>query len=164
MLRENDVVGNYQVLREIGQGGTGTIYLAFHMNLRKYVVLKRIRLGGGNVESLRRESDILKNLHHPYLPQIYDYLIEPDQIFTVMDYIDGRDFGKLPIGTNEISENLLIKWLSQLTDVLVYLEAQKEPIVHSDIKPQNIILRENGDSGAYALGTIAAGEKGVRLW
>ena len=100
MLKQNDVVGNmYQIMGEIGRGGVGTIYLAYHLHLQKYVVLKRIPLGPMNIDALRRESNILKNLHHEYLPQIYDFVIEQDQVFTVMDYIQGNDLGKFPAGT-----------------------------------------------------------------
>lgn len=145
MLQENDVIGSYQILQRIGKGGMGVIYLAYHLNLRKYVVLKQIMIGGRDAESLRRESDILKNLHHTYLPQIYDYVIQSDQVFTVMDFIDGEDLSKLPTGQNLIPEAQLLRWLRQLAEVLVYLERQNPPIVHSDIKPSNIIRRENGD-------------------
>ena len=145
MAQEFREIGGYQVIEVIGKGGAGTIYLAYHQNLRKYVVLKQIGTRKGNVESLRRESDILKNLHHTYLPQIYDYIIFPDQVFTVMDYIDGDDLGKLPAGSNMIPEASLLRWFRQLADVLVYLEQQSRPVVHSDIKPSNIILRKNGD-------------------
>ena len=142
MLKQNDVVGNmYQIMGEIGRGGVGTIYLAYHLHLQKYVVLKRIPLGPMNIDALRRESNILKNLHHEYLPQIYDFVIEQDQVFTVMDYIQGNDLGKFPAGTGYLTEAMLRRYLRQVAVVLRYLEKHNPPIVHSDIKPTNIILQ-----------------------
>ena len=64
MLQSNEIVGGiYRVIKPIGHGGAGTIYLAIHLHLNKYVVLKRVHTGSGDVEKFRRESDILKNLH-----------------------------------------------------------------------------------------------------
>lgn len=146
MLKQNDVVGNmYQIMGEIGRGGVGTIYLAYHLHLQKYVVLKRIPLGPMNIDALRRESNILKNLHHEYLPQIYDFVIEQDQVFTVMDYIQGNDLGKFPAGTGYLTEAMLRRYLRQVAVVLRYLEKNDPPIVHSDIKPTNIILQPNNN-------------------
>lgn len=137
------VINNvYEVIKEIGKGGTGVVYLAWHKNLRKYVVLKEIQAGTGNLGTLRRETDILKNLHHPYLPQIYDFFFDNGIVYTVMDYIEGRDLEKVPCGIQFISEDVMIRWLHEMADVLSYIHSQG--VIHSDIKPGNVILtKEN---------------------
>lgn len=145
MFRENEIIGSYKIMYPIGQGGIGTIYLAYHLNLDKYVVLKEIMIKGMNAVDFRREATIMKNLRHTYLPNIYDFIMQPDRVITVMDYIPGKDFGKLPAGRNQLSENQLIKWLRQMAEVLSYLESRIPPVIHSDIKPENIILQPNGD-------------------
>lgn len=141
MLQINGIVGGtYQVIQEIGHGGTGVIYLAYHLNLQKYIVLKRITAQITSMDALRREADILKNLRHTNIPQIYDFLIEDGEVFTVMDYIEGVPLNKYIIGANQYSEEQLIRWMSTLTDVLVYLQSRHPAVIHSDIKPENIII------------------------
>lgn len=146
MLRNNEIFDNsYQVIKEIGRGGTGIIYLAFHLRLRKYVVLKRICTNFGDVAALRRETDILKNLHHPYLPQVYDFIVRDGEVYTVMDYIEGTDFEHLPVGVGNVNEKQAMRWFRQLAEVLDYLHTRRDMIIHSDIKPGNILLTQEGN-------------------
>ena len=145
MLQSGNIVGGtYQIIREIGHGGTGVVYLAYHVNLQKYIVLKRITRQIRSMEALRREADILKNLRHTNLPQIYDFVIENGEVFTVMDYIEGASLDKYIGGPNYHSEEQLIRWFRELTDVLVYLGSRKPAVIHSDIKPENIIITPQG--------------------
>ncbi|MBR2675267.1 MAG: protein kinase [Mogibacterium sp.] len=145
MLRIGDLVGGtYQILEEIGHGGTGVVYLAYHNNLQKHIVLKRVTKQIRSMEALRRETDILKNLRHSGIPKIYDFIIENGEVFTAMDYIEGVSFDKYMLGANYHREDIVIKWLRELTDILVYLEGCNPAIIHSDIKPENIIITPQG--------------------
>lgn len=145
-MRENEIIaGNYRILEQIGKGGTGTVFLGYHLHLQKYVVLKETRLRAGDEKLIRTETDILKNLHHMYLPQVYDLLINGSQVITVLDYVEGNDLSKFPCGPANLSEELLLKWLRQMAEVLDYLHSNKVPVIHSDIKPGNVIVRPNGD-------------------
>lgn len=146
MFRINDVFGGtYRILREIGHGGTGVVYLAYHLRLQKYVVIKRIRTDFEGVLSVRTEADILKNLHHPYLPQVYDFIQNGREVYTVMDYIEGQSLDVLLQHRSALPEKTLVRWLRQLLEVLEYLHSRRPPIVHSDIKPGNIMLTSRGD-------------------
>ena len=145
-LRENDIIaGSYKILNRIGSGGTGTVFLGYHLHLQKYVVLKETAIRLKDERLIRTEADILKNLHHPYLPQVYDLLISESSVITVLDYIEGNDLSKYPCGPQNLSEKVLLKWLGQLVEVLDYLHSNEVPVIHSDIKPGNVIVRENGD-------------------
>lgn len=146
MLRPGEIFdGTYQVIREIGKGGSGTVYLAIHLRLQKYVVLKRVQAEGLEMKALRLEADLLKNLRHPCLPQIYDFLLKAGEVYTVMDYIEGADLGRIPCGPRHISEGQAVRWFCQLAEVLDYLHTQARPILHSDIKPGNLILTPEGN-------------------
>lgn len=140
-MRQNELINRtYLIADQIGQGGTGVVYRAWHVNLRKYVVLKKINLPAMNAEALRRETDILKNLHHEGLPQVYDFFIDNGNIFTVMDYIEGTDLNHVRCGIRNIPEERLGGWLCQIAGILSYLHSRKEKVIHSDIKPGNVIL------------------------
>ena len=137
--------GRYRVLRELGQGGGGIIFQAYHMTLQKYVVIKKIKDEKVKALDVRKEADILKKLHHPYLPQVYDFLIVDREVFTVMDFIDGHDLRWYMDSGILFSEQQLLRMLLELCDVLEYLHGQRPPIIHRDIKPGNIMIRENGE-------------------
>lgn len=140
-MRQNELINRtYLITDQIGQGGTGVVYRAWHINLRKYVVLKKINLPSMDTEALRRETDILKNLHHEGLPQVYDFFIDNGNVFTVMDYIEGTDLNHIRCGIRYLSEERLGRWLCQIAGILSYLHSRREKVIHSDIKPGNVIL------------------------
>ena len=136
---------NYQIIRQIGKGGSGVVYLAWHNNLKKYVVLKQLIVGTADTAFLRHEVDLLKNLHHTYLPQVYDFFEMDRKYFLVEDYIQGEDLEHLLKRGARFSETQLTVWLKQLCQVLQYLHTRQPPIIHSDIKPANIMICASGD-------------------
>ena len=135
----------YQIVDEIGEGGAGVIYLAIHLRLQKYVVIKKIKEGIAGRLDTRKEVDMLKSLHHKFLPQVYDFFQDGSNVYTVLDYIEGNDLAFYIHKGYRVPEELIIKWLLQLTDVLEYLHTMNPPIIHSDIKPSNIIITPNMD-------------------
>ncbi len=146
MIHDGEILnGTYQVIRQIGRGGTGLVFLAYHRNLRKYVVVKRVQTGLANIESLRAETDILKNLHNSHIPQVYDFLVRDGEVFTVMDYIEGTSFDQLKAGNRRLSEAFLVNLLFQMGQTLSYLHRNRPPVIHSDIKPDNLILKSDGE-------------------
>jgi len=137
------IAGLYEIDHKIGAGGGGVVYLGRHIRLNKTVVLKadKRRLST-NIDSLRREVDVLKNLTHSYIPTVYDFIQEDGMVYTVMDYIEGESLDKM-LARGEIpSQPQVIEWSRQLLEALVYLHGQKpHGILHADIKPANIMLR-----------------------
>ena len=139
------------LIERIGSGGGGVVYLANHLRLGKKVVLKADkRKLTTRPELLRREVDVLKNLTHSYIPQVYDFFVENDTVYTAMDYIQGESLDK-PLKRGErFSQAQVIKWAIQMLEALDYLH---QPIhgdppkgyVHSDIKPANLMKRPNND-------------------
>lgn len=141
----------YRILEKIGAGGGGEVFLAEHLRLRKQVVLKADkRRTTSREELLRREVDVLKELRHPNIPQVYDYFIEGDRAYTVMEYVAGESLNR-PLRRGEtFSQPQVIRWAAQLLRALEYLHAPthgplRRGYVHGDIKPANIMKRPNGD-------------------
>lgn len=145
-MNTGDLLNNtYRLQAPLGKGGLGTIYLAYHENLRKYVVIKRIKDNCRELVNVRAEADILKSLHHRFLPQVYDFIESEDGIYTVMDYIEGHDLKYYMDSGCAFDEKTLVYWLKQLCDVLDYLHTRPRPIIHCDIKPANIMITPAGD-------------------
>lgn len=146
MLHNGDIIGGmYQVIREIGNGGTGVIYLGYHLRLQKQVVIKRIKDNFTGRVNVRAEADILKKLHHTYLPQVYDFLVVGSGVYTVMDYIPGYDMQYYLDQNYRFPEKTVLTWLRQLCEVLDYLHTREPQILHSDIKPANIMITPEGN-------------------
>jgi serine/threonine-protein kinase len=137
----------YQIESELDSGGGGVIYKAWHNRLQKYVVLKRIRDDStlNNEKYQRGEADILKNLKHANLPQIYDFLTEESGVYTVMELIPGTSFAEFLGKGARFSQRDVVRWAEQLSSALAYLHTQTPPVLHSDIKPANIMLTPDGD-------------------
>ena len=130
----------YILLKQIGSGGGGVVYKAYHERLKTYVVVKKIRRRvRGKLED-RTEVDILKNMKHTYLPRVYDFLEIDGDIYTVIDFVPGKSLDKVLDDGGPLSRKRVLKWAMQLTEALCYLHAQNPPIIHSDIKPANIML------------------------
>ncbi len=133
--------GLYSDITEIGSGGGGVIFKAYHQRLQKYVVLKKMRTQVHGILDERMETDILKNLHHEYLPQVFDFLKIENDVYTVMDFVDGKSFEQLIKEKVLFSNKQILKYTRQLCEVMAYLHKQKPPVLHGDIKPANIMLK-----------------------
>ena len=135
----------FQILEEIGAGGTGVIYKAYYLRLQKDVVIKRIKQDFVGQLNVRGEADILKSLHHTYLPQIYDFVQYGTDVYTVMEYIRGYDLEYYMKRGYLFTEEQILYWLGQLAEVLEYLHSRTPAIIHSDIKPGNIMITDEGN-------------------
>lgn len=135
----------YEIWGKLGEGSGGIVYKAYHKRLKKEVVLKKIRSRSSVSLNRRQEVDILKNLNHSFLPQVLDFLETENGVYTVMTYVPGKSFKKLLDEKYCFTEEQLNRWAMQLCSALNYLHSQKPPIIHSDIKPANIMLTPQGD-------------------
>lgn len=145
MLQAGTILGGtYQIIEEIGSGGGGVVYKARHLRLNTDVVVKRIRDEvRGKVQS-RQEADVLKRLKHQNLPRVYDFIETSEAVYTVMDFIPGLSLDKALAQYGHFSQKQVLQWAKELGEALAYLHQQKPPIMHSDIKPANIILMPDG--------------------
>ena len=146
MLQSGDIIsGMYQVIREIGTGGMGVIYIGYHLHLQKQIVIKKIKETCVDRVNVRGEADILKQLRHTYLPQVYDFLEVGNDVYTVMDYIPGENLQYYIDHNYTFPEETILLWMRELCEVLDYLHTRKPRILHSDIKPANIMVTPEGD-------------------
>lgn len=116
------IASTYEIIEKIGSGGGGDIYLANHLRLGKKVVLKADKREITTPpELLRREVDVLKELNHTYIPQVYDFFVQDGIVYTVIDYIEGESLDK-PLKRGEVfSQRQAIMWAKQLLSALSYL-------------------------------------------
>ncbi|MFN2412223.1 MAG: protein kinase [Pyrinomonadaceae bacterium] len=161
-LAEGTVLNNrYEIVRKIGGGGMGAVYLASDNNLGG--VLRAVKeMVQAHIEDeqqdkaisdFKRESMILSTLDHPSIPTIYDYFYDDSEcrFYLVMKYISGGDLASRLRSAPEgkIEEPMVAEWAAQIADVLDYLHNQPSPIVYRDLKPSNIMI--DGNSGRVML-------------
>lgn len=145
-LAQNSLIQNrYLIVHLIGKGGMGEVYLSVDQRLGSAVALKRTFFAGD--ENLRaafeREAKILARVRHPVLPKVSDHFGEGEEQYLVMEHISGDDLSKrLEIAQKPFPISWVMFWADQLLDALSYLHAHEPPIIHRDIKPQNLKLTD----------------------
>ena len=155
------IENRYLIKKEIGQGGIGVIYLAYHVPLKKNVVVKKAARGTKN--DYRTEVDILKNLHYPGIPQVYDFLEIDGYVYTVMEYVEGHDLSYYIRNSIHIPEKYLLDWIERLTEILDYIHTLDTPYYHSDIKPGNIMITGKGEPFLIDFNiSVSSGEKRIK--
>lgn len=134
----------YQVVRQIGKGGTSEVYLVKHLTLDCEMALKVIAKRADIPLDYSREAHILKDLRHPNLPRVIDVFQTDQQIFIVRDYIAGQTLEDAVDSSGPLSIQQLNDYCQQLASILGYLHSREQPIVYRDLKPSNIIIdKEN---------------------
>jgi len=147
---------------ELGQGGSGAVYKAWHSRLKKHVVVKEVRHSTADgIKTRRNEVDALKNVKNAYLPLVYDFLEEGDRAYTVMEYIDGESFDKLLGRGLVFTYSQILKWYDQLASALKAIH--RYDVCHRDIKPANIMLTSCGDVCLIDFNAAFAGGSGSPL-
>ncbi|MFV9503081.1 MAG: protein kinase domain-containing protein [Oscillochloridaceae bacterium umkhey_bin13] len=136
----------YQIVRLIGRGGMGAVFEAVDRRLHNTVALKQM-LGEAteNAEAFEREAQILAALRHPTLPKVIDYFRDPLGQFLVMEFFGGADLAALHTRRGDAFPPAeVLAWADQLLAALEYIHTRRPPVLHRDIKPQNIKLTPEG--------------------
>ena len=165
--------GRYKILRIIGQGGMGNIYLAEDLRLEgRQCALKEVEHDRSLPEEMlrqardqfQREATVLARLDHPNLPKVSDYFSIGTRDYLVMDYVPGKDLRTLMQDARKsdtfLAEHDVLDWASQLADALSYLHNQEPPILHRDIKPGNLKVTPNNLLKLVDFGLVKLAEPG----
>jgi eukaryotic-like serine/threonine-protein kinase len=138
-------LGSYRIIRLLGRGGMGNVYLALHEELNRQVALKILRdasVSSVRLERFKQEERVLAQLTHPAIARLYDASIMPDGTpFFVMEYADGLPITEYcTIHACTLEERLRL--FRSVCEAVQY--AHRQAIIHRDIKPSNIFVTNDG--------------------
>lgn len=145
--------GRYHIISHLGKGGMGTVYQAQDMRLnRRLVAVKEFdpaQLPPNDrqiaLQAFQQEAEILAGLNHPGLTAVYDYFLENNRSYLVMEFVNGETLQQAweRLG-RRFAEAQVVTWTRELCDVLSYLHSQQPPVIFRDLKPGNIMVQPNG--------------------
>ncbi len=135
------LINRIRIIKLLGQGGMGSVYLGFDEKLERQVAVKSIRSvhlkNPSTQQRFVREAQILSKINHPSICQLYDYMETAEGDFLVLEYIKGKPLYQVPLNEEE-----KLKILAELATALAV--AHEHGIVHRDLKPDNIMITEQG--------------------
>ncbi len=143
--------GSLKIMRQLAMGGLSAIYLA-QLDNKTLVVLKEAVIPDNAVESVKkkaqemfeREAQLLMKLEHPGIVRVLDYFADSGRHYLMLEHINGQDTRQLVRQNGPQKESTVIKWAMEIAATLKYLHEQDPPIVHRDLTPDNLVLREDG--------------------
>lgn len=150
--------GRYKILDQIGKGGMSVVYMARDEKLSQSCAVKEVRKDGVKdfevvKQGLVAETNILKKLRHPGLPEIKDIIDTNDSFVIVMELVDGRSMDKVLDEKGALPEQYVVEWAKQICDVFQYLHTRTPAIIYRDMKPSNIMLKPDGSICIIDFGT-----------
>ena len=136
-------LGNYRILRLLGQGGFADVYLGEHIHLRTQAAIKvlQVRLVESNIQSFLNEARTIAHLVHPYIIRVLDFGVEANTPFLVMDYAPKGTFREHFLQGKPLPPTPLFPYIKQAASALQYAHDKK--LIHRDVKPENMLLGPN---------------------
>ncbi len=145
----------YEITRFLSKGGMGAVYLARDKRFPKVTKLVAVKeminpvrdsvTSRISLETFEREANILASLSHPAIPKVFDYFAHHRRVYLIIEYIEGTDLESLLSEIDlPLPQEKVVNWAIQICDVLSYLHShQPNPIIFRDMKPSNIMLRND---------------------
>lgn len=146
-----DTIDHYEIIRELGSGGTSTVYLALDAFNNRQVAIKLFRLDtlrDPNLARARRkllltEASLVGKLSHPHIVKVFDAVLKGTNNYMVMEYVEGKSLAHYTHASRLLPFSTIAEIMYKCCKALEY--AQQQGVIHRDIKPDNILLNGQGD-------------------
>ena len=143
-IESTTLFGKYQLCRILGQGKSGTVWLAKHKELEEYRAIKQVPKACSDYRQFRQEALILKSLRHPGIPIVYD--LEEDEHFSYLieEFLEGDSLYALVSDIGHFSKAMTVRYGIQICRLVNSLHfAKPYPILYLDLQPKNLLLCDN---------------------
>lgn len=142
--------GSLSIMRPLAFGGLSAIYLAGKPETGEQLVLKESVVAhladresaDKATEMFHREARLLIAIDHPRIARVLDHFVEDDRNYLLMEHVPGEDLRRLVQQRGKQTVDDVLDWSAQLIDIIVFLHDRTPPIVHRDITPDNIVLKQ----------------------
>lgn len=134
----------YEVIRVLGKGGMGTVYLCKNRRLGNFWAIKEIKKDNDINIDILSEPNILKKLNHHGIPRIVDIFYKDNNLYMVEDYIEGKTLKQYVEETGTITTEDACNIVLDICDIISYLHSLNPPIIYRDLKPSNIMIAPSG--------------------
>lgn len=143
--------GQLKVVKQIAFGGLSAIYLAQRNEMDMVVLKEAVVPGSADVETRRkaeemfnREAALLVKLDHPHIAKVMDHFVDDGRNYLMLEYINGQDLRQHVKQNGPQPADVVISWAMHIAEILVYLHQQNPPIIHRDLTPDNLVLKNDG--------------------
>ncbi len=145
MKKATRIVGKYEIISKIAQGGMGAVYKAKHPTLNRYVLLKKLTLRGGTqfTERFKREARIMMEFKHDHIVHVYDHFKEGSSYYIVEEFVDGVSLEQLIRRERYLSNEAAALIFYEVCKALQH--AHEKGVIHRDMKPGNILISNQGE-------------------
>src|SRR5690349_4757954 len=143
----------FQVIRKLGEGGMGQVYLAHQLDVGRDVVIKVMHpeLTAGSpqaVERFKREARAVARLNHPHIVQLYVFgQTEQGLLYLAMEFVEGRSLSRALADARRLPEAQVLRIVDQVCSALA--DAHASGLIHRDLKPDNIMLANRHGNADY---------------
>lgn len=134
----------YRIIKKIGHGGMGTVYLAADLEDGSSWAIKEEKITAQNRDLLFSEAGIMEKVDHPAFPKFRGKKEADGCLYLIMEYIEGRTLEEEIKEKKRIDEAQAVEWFRQICTALVYLHGLDNPIVYRDFKPSNLMIERTG--------------------
>lgn len=155
MLMEGEVIAGYTIVRSLGAGGMGEVYLGRHPRLPRNDALKVLSTAVSADDEFRqrflREAEIAATLWHPHIVAVHDRGDHDGRLWIAMDYVEGTDAARLLSDrySNGMPPDVVVRIITAVAQALDY--AHQRELYHRDVKPANILIADPGSPYERAL-------------
>ena len=151
MLSKDQPLGKYLIKERLGAGGFGTVYLAQDRLLNRNVALKIPHHQQVDVQELVKEAQIMANLRHPNIVQLYTVEKKDDTFFMVLEYVDGESLDKLIRRERALAPGRALEIGMDVCSAIGFAHAHQ--VIHRDLRPANILITREGVAKVTDFGT-----------
>lgn len=145
----------YQVLEIVGKGENGIVYKVFDKECNRVLAIKEMVRDGFN----EREAEILKECYHPGLPVLIETFSQDEKLYVAMEYVEGMTLLKYIQQHVKIKEEQVVLLGVQIGEVLCYLHEHVPAIIYGDLKPENVMITQDGKIKLIDLGAAFFAEE-----